>query len=138
MRFAILYLRTLSLAALILTFSACQSAQKPVAQVPPRTAPALEPAPAPAPAPPTASELPQAPAEKKQDGALAAKVASTQVPVPEIQPKSDPVGDLVAKAESEYQAGLANYHAGKAEDAKHNFDNALNALLSRPRGPRRQ
>jgi membrane-bound lytic murein transglycosylase D len=50
--------------------------------------------------------------------------------VPESLPKSDPVADLVAKAESEYQAGLANYHAGKAEDAKHNFDNALNALLS--------
>jgi membrane-bound lytic murein transglycosylase D len=127
MRFAILDLRTLSLAALILAFSACQSAHKPVAQVPPRTAPALKPAPAPA--PPTGLESVQAPAEKKQDDALAAKTATTEVPAPQIQPKPDPVGDLVAKAESEYQAGLANYHAGKTEDAKHNFDNALNALL---------
>jgi membrane-bound lytic murein transglycosylase D len=127
MRFAILDLRTLPLAALILVFSACQSAQKPVAQAPPRTAPALKPAPAPA--PPTGLESAPAP-EKKQDDALAAKTAATEVAVPESQPKSDPVGDLVAKAESEYQAGLANYHAGKAEDAKRNFDNALNALLS--------
>jgi membrane-bound lytic murein transglycosylase D len=128
MRFAILYLRTLPLAALILTFSACQSAQKPVAVVPPQTVPALTPAPAQAPQ--TASEPAHAPAEKKQDDALAAKTASTQAPVPESQPKSDPVGDLVAQAESEYQTGLANYHAGKTEEAKHNFDNALNALLS--------
>ena len=45
-------------------------------------------------------------------------------------PSSDPVADLIAKAEKEYQAGLANYHAGKSDDAKQNFDNALNALLS--------
>jgi membrane-bound lytic murein transglycosylase D len=37
---------------------------------------------------------------------------------------------LIARAEKEFQAGLANHEAGKVEEAKQNFDNALNALLS--------
>ena len=127
MRFANLYLRTLAFTSLILAFSACQSARKPVALVPPGSAPALKPS---APVPQTASEPTPTPAEKKQDDSTAAKATSTETPAPEAQPKSDPVADLVAKAEADYQTGLANYHAGKTEDAKHNFDNALNALLS--------
>jgi membrane-bound lytic murein transglycosylase D len=46
-----------------------------------------------------------------------------------LQSDPDPIADLIAQAEKEYQAGLAAYHAGKAEEAKQNFDNALNALL---------
>jgi peptidoglycan lytic transglycosylase D len=126
MRFANLYLRTAALASLILAFCACQSARKPVTLVPPAKAPALKPEPAPAPQ--TASAPPQAPAESKQEDASAEKKA--EAPAAETQLKSDPVSDLIAKAEAEFQAGLANYHAGKAEDAKHNFDNALNSLLS--------
>jgi len=37
---------------------------------------------------------------------------------------------LIARAEKEYRIGLANQQAGKTEEAKQNFDNALNALLS--------
>jgi membrane-bound lytic murein transglycosylase D len=128
MRFANLYLRTLALVSLVVAFSACQSARKPVALVPPGSAPALKPAPAPAPQ--AASEPAQAPAEKKQEDASAEKPAPAESAAAEAQPKSDPVADLVATAEVEYQTGLTNYHAGKTEDAKHNFDNALNALLS--------
>ena len=128
MRFANLYLRTAALASLILAFCACQSARKPVTLVPPAKAPALKPEAAPAPQ--TASAPVQAPAEKKQEDASAETKASTEAPAAETQLKSDPVSDLVAKAEAEFQAGLANYHAGKTEDAKHNFDNALNSLLS--------
>jgi peptidoglycan lytic transglycosylase D len=128
MRFVNLYLRTFALAPLILALSACQSAQKPVTLVPPATAPALKPAPAVAPQ--AASEPVQAPAENKQEDSSAEKAASPEAAPAEAQPKSDPVSDLIAKAESEYQAGLANHQAGKNEDAKHNFDNALNALLS--------
>ena len=36
---------------------------------------------------------------------------------------------MIARAEKEYQAGLANHEAGKVDEAKENFDNALNALL---------
>jgi membrane-bound lytic murein transglycosylase D len=127
MRFVNLYFRTVALASLIVSLSACQSAKKPVTLVTPATAPALKPAPAPAPK--AASEPAQAPAEKKQEDA-AEKTASAQAPAAQAEPKSDPVGDVVAKAESEYQSGLANFHAGKTEDAKHNFDTALNSLLS--------
>ena len=125
MRFAHLYFRTTALAFLILAFSACQSAHKPVTLVPAGKAPALKQAPAPAAADATA----QTPAESKQEDSAAEKTASTDTPAADAQPKPDPVSELVDKAESEYQAGLTNYHAGKTEDAKHNFDNALNALL---------
>ena len=128
MRFVNLYLRTTALAALILGVSACQSAHKPATLVPPAAAPALKPAPAPAPQ--AAAEPTQVPAEKKQEESAAEKAASPEAPPAEAEPQSDAVGDLVAKAESEYQTGLANYHSGKTDDAKHNFDNALNALLS--------
>ena len=94
--------------------------------MPPATAPALKPAPAPAPQ--AASAPAQTPAEKQQEDSSAQK--AVEAPPAEAQPQSDPVGDLIAKAESEYQTGLANHHAGKVEDAKHNFDTALNALLS--------
>ena len=128
MRFANLYLRTLALASLIGLLSACQSARKPVALVPPGSAPAVKPSPAPAPQ--AASEPAPAPAEKKQEDASTEKAAPAVNPAADTQSKSDPVGDLVAKAEAEYQTGLANYRAGKTADAKHNFDDALNALLS--------
>ncbi|HTT25291.1 MAG TPA: transglycosylase SLT domain-containing protein, partial [Candidatus Sulfotelmatobacter sp.] len=128
MRSASLYFRTFAFASLILLFSACQSAQKPVALVPPAKAPALKPESTPATQ--SAPEAPQASADKKQPDPGAEKTSSSEAPTTESQPKSDPIGDLIAKAEAEYQAGIANYHAGKTDDAKHNFDNALNALLS--------
>jgi membrane-bound lytic murein transglycosylase D len=128
MRFVNLYLRTAAIASLILALSACQSAHKPVTLVPPATTPAVKPAPAPAPQ--AASEPAQAPAEKKQEDSSTEKATTAETAQTETQPKSDVVGDLVAKAESDYQTGLANYHAGKTDDAKHNFDNALNSLLS--------
>jgi len=128
MRFVNLYLRTAAIASLILALSACQSAHKPVTLVPPATTPAVKPAPASAPQ--AASEPAQAPAEKKQEVSSTEKATTAETAQTETQPKSDVVGDLVAKAESDYQTGLANYHAGKTDDAKHNFDNALNSLLS--------
>jgi membrane-bound lytic murein transglycosylase D len=36
---------------------------------------------------------------------------------------------LIDRVEKEYQAGLSNHQAGKTEEAKENFDNALNDLL---------
>jgi membrane-bound lytic murein transglycosylase D len=128
MQFVNLYLRSAALVSLILALSACQSAHKPVTLVPPATAPS--PAPKPAPAPQAASEPAQAPAEKKQEYSSTEKATPAETPQAEAQPTPDAVGDLVSKAESEYQTGLANYHAGKTDDAKHNFDGALNALLS--------
>ncbi|HXY08763.1 MAG TPA: LysM peptidoglycan-binding domain-containing protein [Terriglobales bacterium] len=57
----------------------------------------------------------------------------SQKPVPEPQtpasPKPDPIADLVAGVEKEYQAGQDDYRAGKTEDAKKHFDAAFNNLL---------
>jgi len=41
----------------------------------------------------------------------------------------DPVADLIARVEKEYQAGQQNYRAGHLEAAKQNFDSAFNQLL---------
>ena len=41
----------------------------------------------------------------------------------------DPVADLIARVEKEYQAGQDNYRAGHLEAAKQNFDSAFNQLL---------
>ena len=128
MRFVNLYFRTASLAALILALSACQSAKKPVTVVPPGNTPALKPVTAPSPQ--AQAEPAKAPTEAKPEESSAQQEApKAEAPV-EAQTKADAVGDVVTKAENEYQAGLTNYHSGKAEDAKHNFDNALNSLLS--------
>ena len=41
----------------------------------------------------------------------------------------DPVADLIARVEKEYQAGQENYRAGHLEAAKQNFDSAFDQLL---------
>jgi membrane-bound lytic murein transglycosylase D len=41
----------------------------------------------------------------------------------------DPVGDLIARVEKEYQSGQDNYRAGHLEAAKQYFDSAFNQLL---------
>src|SRR4029077_3522984 len=43
---------------------------------------------------------------------------------------ADPVADLIAKVEKEYQAGQENYTAGHLEAARQNFDHAFDLLLS--------
>ena len=128
MRSAKLYLRTIALSCLTLAVCACQSAQKPVALLPPGSAPSL------GPAAPAKSETPvaqattqsAAPAQAEQTPALAPPPQETAPPEPAA---ADAIADLIASVEKEYQAGLANYQAGKTEEAKQNFDNAFNALL---------
>ena len=117
------YVRAVGLGLVILAGSACQTAKKPVALLPPTAAPALKPA---APAPAAAQTAAAPPQDSTAQPTPAQEPAEASSPAP---PASDPVADLIAAAEKEYQAGLANYHVGKTEDAKHNFDNALNALL---------
>ena len=74
-----------------------------------------------------------------------AMTAATSAPVPQaqpdpkpiapteaqttIQPKPDPVTELIAKAESEYQAGAEKFKAGDLEAAKRSFDHAMDMLL---------
>jgi membrane-bound lytic murein transglycosylase D len=48
---------------------------------------------------------------------------------PPATPTSDATGDLIARVEKDYQAGLDAYKAGQTDAAKQDFDNAINALL---------
>jgi membrane-bound lytic murein transglycosylase D len=131
-------LASLILTAGILAAGGCQTAQKPVSLLPPGSAPTLQPTPAPAPVSSSASPAgPQAGPQAQKDApaepaSANAKTASQSSPSPQSQESSatDPVADLIARAEREYQEGVANYHAGNSGSAKQNFDNALNALLS--------
>ena len=46
------------------------------------------------------------------------------------KPQPDPADGVIARAESQYAAGQADYKAGHLEAAKANFDQAFNTLLS--------
>ena len=118
------------LAVLALSASSCQTAQKPVSLLPARSAPALTAAaPVPAPTPQQAqTATPSADTPKQPQPAVESPAeAKTQSPAP--TPASDPVGDLIARVEKDYQAGLGAYQAGQTDVAKQDFDNAFNALL---------
>src|ERR1019366_7664617 len=95
---------------------ACQSAQKTSFMPPAQAqAPAL-----------IAAGSPPDPHKQKPAAAAAEPQAKPQVPQ-ELQ--VDPVGDLIARVEKEYQSGQDNYRAGHLEAAKQNFDSAFNQLL---------
>jgi membrane-bound lytic murein transglycosylase D len=79
---------------------------------------------------------PAAPAQAAQNSSTESKkdepaqdAAAVQPAPSPAPPASDPVGELVAQAEQHYQAGLFNYHAGNTDQAKQDFDQALNSLL---------
>src|ERR1700684_1156713 len=129
MRLAKLYVRTAVLASLALAACACQTAQKPASLLPPGKAPALQSQTTPAQAPSTSSTTTSSRAEDgppKKAGLTESAASPDSTPTP----ASDAVADLIARAEKEYRQGMANQQAGKTEEAKQNFDNALNALLS--------
>src|SRR5271157_6513570 len=101
MRLANPYVRTVVLAYAALAAAGCQTAKKPVALLPPTTAPALKPA-AQAPAPAPAAATQPAAAPQPAQPAPAQKPAEASSPAP----PSDPVADLIAHVEKEYQTGL--------------------------------
>src|ERR1035437_5868315 len=112
------YLAILIAAALAATLAstlACQSAQKSSSFKPPAQAqaPAL-----------VATSSPPDP--QKQQTAAAEPQSKPQVPQALAV---DPVADLIARVEKEYQSGQDNYRAGHLEGAKQNFDSAFNQLL---------
>jgi membrane-bound lytic murein transglycosylase D len=115
-------MRIAVLAALAIVGSSCQTAEKPVAIVPPGSAPALS---AKTAGPP--QTLPPPPPVEPESQPVQAPEARTESSTRKAS--SDPVDDLLASVEKEYQAGLANYQAGHKDAAKQNFDHAFNALL---------
>ncbi len=95
--------------------------------LPPATAPALtspKPAVAAASQSPAQSETP-APTPQQQE----TTAAPPQAQQPAEKPASDPVADLIARVQKQYQEGLASYSAGDIEAARKSFDNAFNLLL---------
>ena len=109
------YLAIPMTAALAATL-ACQSAQKSSFRPPAQAqAPALV----------SASNPPD---PQKQ---IAAAPAADPQSKPQVPPalQVDPVADLIARVEKEYQSGQDNYRAGHLEAAKQNFDTAFNLLL---------
>jgi peptidoglycan lytic transglycosylase D len=119
MRLEVPHLRTAVLACLVAAACGCQSAQKPAKAIPPGKIPALQAARTPVPT--QTSEPSISLIETPEEGPSAAEDSKT--------PDNDAIGALIAHAEQEYQAGLNNYHAGKPDEAKQDFDNALNTLL---------
>ncbi len=127
MRLFLVYFRTAVLISLIGAACACQTAQKPAALLPPGSAPGLKPpAQVAAKTPATRPSSAQNPTNQEESSAPkgSAAEAASQTPA-----TPDPVADLIAGVEKQYQAGLANYQAGNVEQAKQNFDNAMNAML---------
>ena len=131
MRVAKLHVRIAALAVAAIASSSCQSAKKPVPLLSSETAPSLTaatPDPAPNSAANQAESVAQATApEPAQTASEAATPHRTQEPSALVP--SDAVGDLIARVEKQYQAGLDAYHSGQADAAKEDFDNAFNALL---------
>jgi membrane-bound lytic murein transglycosylase D len=115
-RYLAILLSALLAAALAATL-ACQSAQKSSSFMPPAQAqaPAL-----------IASSSPPDPHQQKTAGSAAAPQSKPQVAQ---ALEVDPVADLIARVEKEYQSGQDNYRAGHLEAAKQNFDSAFNQLL---------
>ena len=113
--------RTLLLTSLIAGACGCHSAQKPATVVPPGKVPALQAAKR-TPVPTQTSQLPASQIESPAPAVGGGPIQLVRV--------NDPVGDVVSRAEVEYQTGLASYHAGKSDEAKEHFDTALNSLLS--------
>jgi len=115
----------------------CQTAQKPVSLLPAKSAPALTAttaAPSPQRAQPASAQLAPAQELTPSQAQIEDQIPATmeKVEKTESQPTSttsDSVADLVSKVEADFQAGLADYQAGRKDAAKQEFDNAFNALL---------
>jgi membrane-bound lytic murein transglycosylase D len=110
--------------AILLSGLACQSAKKPVSAV----LPARQVAPSVAQKAPARQETPKE--------SVSAPAPKPEAPAPKVEaktePKPDPVAELVAKVEKEYQAGLALYNSGQKGEAKPHFDRAFNLLTGAP------
>src|SRR6266478_3952895 len=105
------------LAATLLTTLACQSAQKSSSFMPPAQAQA-----------PSLVAASSPPDPHQQKPAVSATKPQSKQQVPQAL-EVDPVADLIARVEKEYQSGQDNYRAGHLEAAKQNFDSAFNQLL---------
>lgn len=109
----------------------CGGSKKPVkAVIPPSQAPAVSTPATSAKAKPAKSPAPVAANSKpavKPSPAIVSPVAAAEKPP---APKPDPVAELIAHVEKEYQAGQAEFQAGRNDTAKDHFDQAFDLLMS--------
>ena len=108
--------QAIALFAALAATLACQSAQRPALFMPP--------VPAQVPALAVVNKSPETTAQKTDNSQTPKAAAQTPAAL-----AVDPVADLIARVEKEYQAGQDNYNAGHLEAAKQNFDSAFNQLL---------
>src|ERR1022692_1820566 len=101
----------IGLAAILAATVACQTAQKNTFL------------------PPTRAQAPALVAASTPPETSKPKPAAAEPPSKPQRMEVDPVADLIASVEKEYQSGQENYHEGHLEAAKQNFDNAFNQLL---------
>jgi membrane-bound lytic murein transglycosylase D len=75
-----------------------------------------------------------APPAQSQAPTISQPAESSRAPqiIENVMPKTDPVEDLIKRAEHEYQSGQANYAAGHLEAAKEDFDRAFNLMVESP------
>src|SRR5579872_1661825 len=125
MRFLNAHVRSALLACWIMAACACSS-HHPVAQKAPAQPPTIQKTSAPAAA--SSQPAPGAMTTPDKDAPPQTSAAAQPAPPPE-PPAADRVGDLVAQAEEQYQRGVANYQAGNTDQARQDFDHALNSLL---------
>jgi membrane-bound lytic murein transglycosylase D len=118
-------MRIAILAVLATAASSCHTAQKPVAVAPPGNPPSLS-AKEPAPTPPSTQPAPPSIDIHDQQSIQTAQAKTESAA---LTPSADQVGELLARVENEYQAGLVSYQAGRKDAAKLDFDNAFNTLL---------
>ena len=99
----------------------CDSAKKPIgamAVLPQSAVP-------PKPKSKSSDPAPQAPAQQSVSQPPKATQETAAPP-----PKADPVADLIANVEKEYEAGDAEFAAGNKDTAKDHFDKAFNLLMN--------
>jgi len=118
-------------AGLAAILCSCQTAQKPASLLPPGSAPALREQQSPSAASSATAGSSNGPHQNLDSSSQhdSASQPAEAIPSTAPTPVQDPVGDLVASVEKEYQEGLANYKAGQIDAAKQSFDRAFNALL---------
>jgi membrane-bound lytic murein transglycosylase D len=105
----------------------CQTAHKPTAaNVVPSQAPP-PPAKQAKASKPVFAKKPQS--EAKAQPSTQARIQASSPAKPKTEAKPDPVAELIAIVEKEYQAGLDQYNAGDKDAAKAHFDHAFNLLL---------
>ena len=123
MQTKIIHFRTAILLLLAGLAVGCQSERKPI------TAMSALPKTAPAPAARNQAGKPaqQSPAQIAQRPEAAPEKVEAVAPP---QPKADPVADLIAAVEKEYQAGEVDYAAGNKDSAKDHFDKAFGLLMN--------